>query len=132
MRQVRTESMSDSDWDWDRMDAAAVALADVDPVLAASLLELFEVTVRSSISEDGVGALESIRTPARLDIARVGDAAAIRLTFFGGTTWVGWDGTDDDARSQVRELARSAAANVSGDHWINGDGWRSRTEYGEP
>jgi hypothetical protein len=123
--------MSDREWDWEGMEAAAVALADVDPALAASLLELFEVTMRDALSEDEVGTLESIRTPARLDVARVGNAAAIRLTYFGGTTWVGWDGTDDDARSQVRELARSAAANVSGDHWINGDRWRSRTEYGE-
>lgn len=124
--------MSDDGWDWDRMEAAAVALADVDPALATSLLELFEVTLRSRLSEDERSTLDAIRTPARLHVAHVGDAAAIRLTFFGGTTWVGWDGTNDDARTQVRELALSAAANVSIDHWINGDGWRSRTEYGQP
>lgn len=124
--------MPDGEWDWDQMEAAAVAFADVDPDLATSLLELFEVTVHDALTEDERGAFHAIRTPARLDVARVGDAAAIRLTFFGGTTWVGWDGTDDDARSQVRELARSAAANVSGDHWIDGDGWRSRTESGGP
>ncbi|MFN7148474.1 MAG: hypothetical protein ACK4V6_03245 [Microthrixaceae bacterium] len=123
--------MSDGEWDWERMDAAAVALIDVDPGLAASLLELFEMTLRACLSEDERSALDAIPTPARLHAAHVGDAAAIGLTFFGGTSWVGWDGTEDDARSEVRELARSAAANVSGDHWINGDGWRSRTEYGE-
>lgn len=123
--------MPDGEWDWDQMEAAAVAFADVDSDLATSLLELFEATVHDTLSEDERSALNTIRTPARLHIAHVGDAAAIRLTFFGGTSWVAWDGTDHEARVLVRELARSAADNVSGDHWINGDGWRSRTEYGE-
>jgi hypothetical protein len=125
---VQTGLVTDGEWDWDRMEAAAVELSDVDPALAAALLELFEVTLRGSLNEEERSYLDSIRTPPRLDIARVGATAAIRLTFFGGDAWRGWDGSDDDARSSVRDLAESAAANVSGDFWIQGDGWRSRTE----
>lgn len=128
---VQTGRVIDSEWDWDRMEAAAVALSDVDPALARSLLELFEVTLQDSLSEEERRYLGTIRTAARLDVARVGTAAAIKLTFFGGHTWLEWDGSDDDARSSVRDLAESAAAKVSGDFWIQGEGWRSRTRYGE-
>lgn len=127
---MQTEPMSDSDWDWDRMEAAASALADVDPALATSLLELFEETLRDSLTGDERRRLEAIRVPAHLEVARVGDAAAIKLTFLGGHTWLEWDGTDDDARSLVRDLAESAAAKVSADVWVQDEGWRSRTEYG--
>lgn len=106
--------------------------SDVDAGLAASLLDLFQVTLRECLADEERSALESIRTPPRLDVGRVGGDAAIKLTFFGGQTWVGWDGTSDDARAQVRGLAESAASNVSGDFWINGDGWRCRTESSEP
>lgn len=108
-----------------------MALSDVDPALATSLLGLFEETLRNSLSDDERSYLETIRTPARLDVARVEGTAAIKLTFFGGNTWLGWDGTDDDARSLVRDLAEAAAANVSSDFWVQGEGWRSRTDYGE-
>jgi hypothetical protein len=114
------------------MEASAVPFSDVDPGLAASLLDLFQATLREFLEDEERGALESIRTAPRIEVCRVGDAAAIKLTFFGGQTWVQWDGTDDDARAQVRDLADMAAANVSGDFWINGEGWRSRTESGEP
>lgn len=114
------------------MEAAAVALSDVDPALATSLLDLFDVTLRESLNDDERSHLDTIHTSARLDVARVGENAAIKLTFFGGHSWSAWDGTDDDARSLVRDFAESAAANVSGDFWIQGEGWRSRTENGEP
>ncbi len=114
------------------MEASAVPFSEFDPALAASLLDLFHFTMRECLGDEERSALESIRTPPRLDVGRVGGAAAIKLTFFGGTTWVGWDGTSEDARTQVRGLAEMAAANVSGDFWINGEGWRSFTEYGEP
>lgn len=127
---MQTGPVTDSEWDWDRMETAAVALSEVDPALATSLLELFEVTLRDSLSEEERSHFDTIRTPASLDVARVGETAAIRLTFFGGHTWLGWDGSDDDARSLVRDLAESAAANVSSDFWIQGEGWRSRTEPG--
>lgn len=124
---MQTGSVADGEWDWDLMEAAAVPFSDVDPALATSLLQLFQATVRDLLSEDERSALDTIRTPARLDVARVGDSAAIKLTFFGGQTWLEWDGTDDDARSLVRGLAESAAGNVSGDFWIQGEGWRSQT-----
>lgn len=108
-----------------------MALSDVDPALATSLLELFEGTLRNSLSEGERNYLETIRAPARLDVARVEGTAAIKLTFFGGHTWLGWDGTDDDARSLVQDLAEAAAANVSSDFWVQGEGWLSRTDYGE-
>lgn len=114
------------------MEASAVPFSDVDPGLAASLLDLFQATLRERLGAEEPGAQESTRTAPRLDVCRAGDAAAIKLTFFGGETWVQWDGTDDDARAQVQDLAAMAAANVSGDFWINGEGWRSRTEFGEP
>jgi len=128
---MQTGRVSDSEWDWDRMEAAAVALSDVDSALTASLLELFEETLRNSLNGDESSAFDAIRAPARLDVTRVGDAAAIKLTFFGGHPWLGRDRTDDHARPLVRDLAESAAAKVSGDFWIQGEGWRSRTEYGE-
>jgi hypothetical protein len=129
---VQTGGVTDREFDWDRMEVAAVAFSEVDPALAKSLLELFEATLWDSLDEEESSYLETIRTPARLDIARVGETAGIKLSFFGGHTWLGWDGTEDDARSLVRDLAKSAAAKVSGDFWIQGEGWRSRTEYGEP
>lgn len=124
--------MADGEWDWDRMEAAAVALSDVDPALATSLLDLFDVTLRASLNDDERRDLDTIHTSARLDVARIGGNAAIKLTFFGGHSWSAWDGTNDGARSLVRDCAESAAANVSGDFWIQGEGWRSRTENDEP
>ena len=122
----QTDAMEDDDWD--AMEASTTPFSEFDPVLAASLLDLFQVTMREHLSDEELGALESIRTPPRLDVGRVGDANALKLTFFGGQTWMGWDGTSDDARVLVRELAELAAASVSGDVWISGDGWRSCTE----
>lgn len=129
---MQTGPVAEGEWEWDRMEAAAVALSDVDPALATSLLDLFDVTLRESLNDDERGHLDTIRTSAHLDVARVGANAAIKLTFFGGHRWSAWDGTDDDARSLVRDFAESAAATVSGDFWIQGEGWRSRTENGEP
>ena len=124
---MQTGRVADSEWDWDLMEASAVPFSDVDTALAAALLELFHTTVRDLLDEDERSTFDDSRTPARLDVARVGADAAVKLTFFGGQTWLGWDGTDDGARSLVREMAALAAANVPGDFWINGDGWRSHT-----
>ena len=84
---MQTGPVADGEWDWDRMEVAAVALSDVDPALATSLLDLFEVTLRESLNDDERSHLDTIRTSSRLEVARVGGNAAIKLTFSGGHTW---------------------------------------------
>jgi len=63
---VQTGPVAEGEWEWDRMEAAAVALSDVDPALATSLLDLFDVTLRESLNDDERGHLDTIRTSAHV------------------------------------------------------------------
>jgi hypothetical protein len=69
--------------------------------------------------------------PPRFEVATLDGDQVLQLRWFGGVTSVGWDGSAQDARELVTGLADTAAASISGDFWIQGDGWRARTTYGD-
>lgn len=107
--------------------------AELDEQLAASLIDVFWAELRARLDPGELTHLESIRTPPVLERVLWDGRDALRLTFFGGESLSAWDGSSNDAREVVRDFAESAAGSVSGDHWIQGDGWRAAaTTEGPP
>ena len=100
-------------------------LAQRDAALDAALLAEFDAVLRAELTADERTMLDGVTVTPRFDVVVEGDELLLRLTYYGGSTWIGWDGTRDDAFDVVRGMARAAAGNLSGDHWQQFDGWRS-------
>lgn len=103
----------------------AVPLEVEEPVLAARLVDQFRSELRTHLTDDELEFLDSLVDEPRLDVALLDGTRALRITYFGGHSSIGWDGTADDALGIVTELAESFAGSISSHHWHHAEGWRS-------
>ncbi len=53
--------------------------------------------IRTHLTDEELPWLEDIRNPPRFDAVVLGDEKLLRLSFYGGETSIGWDGSDEEA-----------------------------------
>jgi hypothetical protein len=95
-----------------------VADVDLDALRVRFMAQLIEAWPEHDIPVD------RMEHDLRVAVETDDDGPVLVIALLGTTTWIGFDGSNEDALALVDDVAKNRAYNLEGDRWIHGEGWR--------